>query len=98
MTKTINHAPGPWVESYSLSAAVHSAQSGLVAIVYGVTEAERQRNVALIAAAPDLLAALKAELDWLVFEVNGAAVPSHSGYETLQMIRRAIAKAEGGAA
>lgn len=87
------HTPGPWValceptlSRYRIGAGFAAAES--VAVVYmakvdGVTEA----NARLIAAAPDMLAALR-EADSLL---DSASIEG----QTRNMIRAAIAKAEG---
>lgn len=83
---TTNHTPGPWK---------HDETWGL--IKYGKTEicalhSGNEANANLIAAAPDLLSALRFLLaDYVAIEgekLTGSSVP-------VEMARAAIAKAEG---
>lgn len=73
----------------------HYAEKGLIALVYACHpdgeyhSGTSNANASLIAAAPDLLAALRRSLDWLSSYPGGN---SHGAYE---QARAAIAKAEG---
>ncbi len=98
------HTPGPWEcpnieESYnSRQFWVCDEEGGLIAVAEsGWSEAEA--NARLIAAAPDLLAALEAEEEWRARAQAGAIDPDWH-YETMvaALRRAAIAKATGGAA
>lgn len=94
---TDKHTPGPWValceptlSRYRIGAGFAAAES--VAVVYmtkvdGVTEA----NACLIAAAPDLLAALKS---FVIFETDPPA-PGTFRHDLHAHARAAIAKAGG---
>lgn len=97
------HTPGPWVvggasgnegeareivaasRTIAWSASTWDEDEGDV-----VTE-EDDANAHLIAAAPDLLAALKELVDY----DEGSNEPGEFGYEILQRCKAAIAKAEG---
>ena len=87
----MQHTPGPW-ENDRGTITAHHGQGGLVQVVaecqtYDETRnklsgAERDRNARLIAAAPDLLAALKGAL--MYWDVDAE-----------NQVRAAIKKAEG---
>ena len=86
------HTPGPWVIN---AHAIESdgPEAALIAHVYGPDEngpEEHEHNRRLIAAAPDLLAAIERIRERL--EPN-----THLGYasELLEIAEAAIAKAEG---
>jgi hypothetical protein len=86
---TSGHTPGPWtVRAYRglFSCRVIGPQGGMLALC-------GTANAALIAAAPDLLAAMKEVLQWQ------AATPAkyRMGAEQIAQMQRVIAKAEGGA-
>ena len=86
MTDT-KHTPGPWHEGSYRSI---ESQSGTICEVYshmGIAEADA--NQKLIAAAPELLAAL----EWIVNQPTGSMYA-----EVREAARAAIAKATGGAA
>ena len=69
--KNVEHTRGPWttdlissceevyLEAIRVMGDIDSSYGGLVADVYGYNEQNRQANARFIAAAPDLLAALK---------------------------------------
>lgn len=88
-----SHTPGPWVACPEVGGEEQIGKVGTgpdgwlgVAQVFGDTPDEVSANTALIAAAPDLLAALEACLDY----------PDHNiGCETEREARAAIAKATG---
>lgn len=96
MTMTTKHTPGPWTH-FRAKGRIHIVEPSIrnkyqrhvVAVVHGATDA----NAALIASAPDLLAALhhalaalddakKLHPNWIYADAQNAA-------------RSAIAKAEG---
>jgi len=91
------HTPGPWTvhawgdKSYEINAALDT-----VCNVPGfdddtVDAGNAEANASLIAAAPELLAALKE----LVAYDDGSNDPEDYGYEVLQRCKATIAKAEG---
>lgn len=86
------HTPGPWVfqaHDHWLPAVVIGESVWHAGLVTGRERpGEHEANARLIAAAPDLLAALKALLPWV------AAPPSDSA-EAWRAAQAAIAKAEG---
>lgn len=95
------HSPAPW-QSGNLTGFVRDARKDPVACVYGSygnpnCDATMCANVALIRAAPDLLAALKGLLEEC--DINGSF--AEVGYEfpsvkpVFDAARAAIAKAEG---
>ena len=80
------HTPGPW----DVSHVGHSQPLPCDFRVHtesGATRDEWEANAALIAAAPDLLAALKAAI---------ACIPINQDKTVHEQARAAIAKAEGG--
>ncbi len=89
------HTPGPWVysfESVDPEWAVVTTVGG--AVIANVNADHRQEaNARLIAAAPDLLAALK-----LLESAARILPPNIDPDSPLAQARAAIAKAEGGAA
>jgi hypothetical protein len=88
--KTSQHTPGPWHNiGDSQIHAQHANQNGLhVATIWAHGVTQTQGNALLIAAAPDLLAALQ-EADRLLY----LAKVGHS--KGIDQIRAAIAKALG---
>jgi hypothetical protein len=95
---TTQHTPGPW----RVGDAAHTifgpkqADGSLavtIASVAGNARVEDYRaNARLIAAAPDLLAALKAVS---AIAEHGPSVVDALGFQNVRAIRAAIAKAEG---
>lgn len=90
------HTPGPW----SVDGCQIVADQGAVALgLYGDIEDPDQTtaNIRLIAAAPDLLAALKAaEADIVAWLTNGAHTAAEIAEDdVIRQVRAAIAKAEG---
>jgi hypothetical protein len=80
-----HHTPGPWTVSEPTGAYIQSAAGGIAALTYGAREADAR----LIAAAPDMLAALyKAQVS-----LCGAFNPRDR--QALAAINDAIAKATG---
>ena len=84
------HTPGPWHRNIKPAARypiVFAGRNTHVAQIktQGLSEAEQEANCNLIAAAPDMLAALEKVQDWLA---------GCSTHETMQaMVSEAIAKA-----
>lgn len=97
MTKNTRHTPGPWkAGSASVSAPETEDRLGLSVRIHGGNGADNRANARLIAAAPDLLAALEALLP-MVAEWH-AEFPRHIGDKeppAIQAARAAIAKATG---
>ena len=94
-TATVGHTPGPWhqtggiVASHEGHCAV-AAYTGNGNILYAKTLAEREANARLIAAAPDLLAALEAMQAAFVRHPGNADERHHA----LTLTEAALAKAE----
>jgi hypothetical protein len=96
----VTHTPGPWfldeVHSASQSRAQYEVRNEkrAVANCFELTE-ENRANARLIAAAPDLLAALK-EIEWMFDgqeDINNNGGPNDA-MKALAVVRSAIAKAE----
>jgi len=90
----VKHTPAPWIAGNSTGIGAHEVMgdgSQLVALIYGRSKEEQDANAAVIAAAPDLLDALKALL-----VCAEAECVSGSSYEPIQEARAAILQAEGG--
>ncbi len=91
----IKHTPGPWKETNAYDIRF---PCGLVSKIYWpviMPDDERQANTRLIAAAPDLLEALKAIADDWCFEWC-VAVDSHDSHrDRCDQIRKALALVEG---
>lgn len=106
--KPAGHTPGPWVwneTGYSLRPAVKSEGSPFVTILevetWGMVErgcdisrmsAEGDANLALIAAAPELLAALERIAGFTLSQFMG---PHDMALECVNVAIAAIAKAKG---
>ncbi len=101
------HTPGPWVSAPQRTNTLIVAANGTrVAESYGVTDEEPRANARLIAAAPELLAALKEILGAETWESEGHNrdnAPCHVGIcsrsecghcKRYDAARAAIAKAE----
>lgn len=92
-----SHTPGPWAVRWPEDDELHEiyAENGGDLICYPAWTANQKANVPLIAAAPELLAALKR----LVEEVEESMESDSDwkGYETraMKQASEAIAKAEG---
>ena len=98
----MSHTPGPWNVARTQSTHSHptrfwetlvESSDGLVAVGHGLTHQESDANAALVAAAPELLAALKTIAENSAEENEWDAVEKLHANETLA--RAAIAKAEG---
>ncbi len=99
------HTPGPWIAIAGTHVLPHMVQAGdFVICVQFPADAigepmrgtpETEANARLIAAAPDLLAALKAVVDVLRKEAPGTPL-NHHQYDAIGIqANNAIAKAEG---
>jgi len=98
------HTPGPWRQDEPGSLLVVAGEAkhatDIVAGCWGhsdVRYAEGVANARLISAAPDLLAALKAEIDTHGHLSGRCAVPAGADgcSARCEVVRAAIAKAEG---
>ena len=95
---TTKHTPGPWHDKDGI---IRTADNAMLALVYSNGVGSVTANARLIAAAPDLLAALRGCVDALNSHVRSEfeGVWLESDFESLlSPYRAAIAKAEGGAA
>ena len=83
------HTPGPWTISDrdSVGDNIFGPNNERIANTYGLFEEKWAANARLIAAAPDLLAACKAAMDFM----------DEKGYggNTYRLLRIGILKAEG---
>jgi hypothetical protein len=88
------HTPGPWLYREPEDDELHEiySESGGDLICYPVWTYNQRANIPLIAAAPDLLAALKAHIPW-----KNAGLPEKppQGWGIWQNAIDAINKAEG---
>jgi len=84
MSEELKHTPGPWSIRQESVWSVGTDHE-MSALVYGCTDEEEEANAHLIAAAPDLLEALKELRDWYRENVGLPACKANA----------AIAKAEG---
>lgn len=89
------HTPGPWVAYKNAGWCVRVPKAGTLLVLGGVSEEppeeQAKANAHLIAAAPDMLAALSN----IVGMVDGFAVPETALSPEIEMARKIIAKAEG---
>jgi len=96
MSNEVRHTPGPWkavlVEGHRLGGRNGAARYDVLAMNPPDFVADRltEANARLIAAAPDLLAACRAVLECLGRTLAPDYLP-----ETRELLRAAIAKAEG---
>lgn len=92
------HTPGPW-HVYSRNSLCVESATGNIALVNLARASEADAR--LIAAAPDLLAALKDLADWLAYGLNKAdgAEPTAEDHAACERVaaqaRAAVDKAEG---
>jgi hypothetical protein len=95
------HTPGPWI-AHSAGLVLTNDRTKTIAIVdadgaqmirHSHTDEQIAANTHLIAAAPELLAALL--MAWTMLPAIAADHPSREKYNSIQ---DAVAKAEGGAA
>ncbi len=95
------HTPGPWSEGGFRIRVKTGRGTDMIAvadILPAMTSAERQANVNLIVAAPEMLLALRTAERQLVAvhgEPIGANLESKAGADAIREVRAAIAKAEG---
>ena len=95
------HTPGPWsrnIKPASKYCTIFAGQSTHVAVVctQGLTEDEIEANTDLIAAAPDLLAALKWAMDYISLHEGRNDKHAFCVNNCLhKQARAAIARAEG---
>ncbi len=99
------HTPGPWAadkfsrgDDYTpTNCRVTSGKKEIACAFYGATDGEREANARLIAAAPELLAALEGLLD--AYAPRAGETAKNNGEESLHCsvreARAAIAKAKG---
>jgi len=94
------HTQGPWtalqVEHYWQVSREHEYGATGICQVFHTDPAQMQANAALIAAAPDLLEALKGAFDWNQADIEGFddITPSMEMLEArAEVIKAAIAKA-----
>lgn len=93
----IRHTPGPWYTDgpYTVSAKDHRAMGQTpIATIHGFVGTDgREANARLIAAAPDMLAALRE----LIEQLEAIGIPDWHGAEGLDLnpAKETIAKAEG---
>lgn len=106
MSTTPMHTPGPWFirdmhpERCTLNIGTRSDDpyDGEVAVIYRALSPHSEADARLIAAAPELLEALKQsrhELSCLNLEADGAQKLNSPATRVLDQINAAIAKAEG---
>lgn len=87
------HTPGPWhVTAGPYPREIRADDGPFIASVYdlGVTYGERNANARLLAAAPELLDALKEAADWIA--THGDTLPA-SAMKLSAVLTAAIAKA-----
>lgn len=84
----VQHTPGPWKVDHTMI-RIHNGLA--ICHVYCPEEgSEMAHNAHLIAAAPEMLEALKA-----CFQLNGKGVHTGNDIELCDLVCNAIAKAEG---
>ena len=90
----MSHTPGPWKtlpnEEFEWSGVADSTGHPLASCL----NADRKANAHLIAAAPEMLAALKEEVD-CAREFDSSSSAYQRAQESLENIKAIIAKAEG---
>ena len=90
LEQAVGHTPGPWklqTETPRRPASVIDTSDQIVAEVFGYSRDSRKANARLIAAAPEMLEALRHALDYVT--------DSELQVDVEATIRTAIAKAEG---
>ena len=97
---TQKHTPGPWVIAGSLVLAGSNKSicqiDGAIQVGKPATEEERKANARLIAATPDLLAALQRCSQLFRKIRDDFEDPRHECREGIRIIEAAIAKAKEG--
>jgi hypothetical protein len=95
----VAHTPGPWMSFDSGTLVISASPGDLLIADLDVSEvdtnAEREANAHLIAAAPELLQALRDAAEHLDFCGYGDAYEREVAGDLRQRITAAIAKAEG---
>jgi hypothetical protein len=93
-TQEARHTPGAWYVSGNYVQSVKRDTDGYICEPEGLTKEEAQANAALIAAAPELLEALKLAEELLSgwMEEHGVNADKDANVE---IIRQTISKAEG---
>jgi hypothetical protein len=90
------HTPGPWVWGYyGMNDEWVRTGDGEAVVPVGYNQSEREANARLIAAAPELLAALKRAIEVLDAEGITYGNCDDEPLDVLNAARAAIAKAEG---
>jgi hypothetical protein len=89
MTDT-THTPGPWTVSQPSGNYIDTATGSVAALTYGATKADAH----LIAAAPDLLAALETALEMLIDSWGDEQIAAGDD-QVANVIKDAITKAKG---
>ena len=96
---TSKHTPGPWVAGKDVATNVFTdCRRYLICSCediteYDTTDSEKKANARLIAAAPELLAALRGMIDYAASEIGIKPEKAVGGH--FKAAREAIAKAEG---
>jgi hypothetical protein len=94
MTTQATHTPGPWKEKRKL--AIYSADDEPICAVFPAeTEGQSAADARLIAAAPDLLEALRGLLRGEAKRSRRLTVRKHFSLGSMSQAKSAIAKAEG---
>lgn len=86
--KNVKHTPGPWTVGYNDNQCVYSDYRQVASVQ--CNQKEWEANARLIAAAPELLEALKEVLAWASY-----GVPNARKEQMRKAVGGAIAKAEG---
>lgn len=89
-----NHTPGPWFvgETWKLRPPIYCNTGEICTTEHG--QEDSRANARLIAAAPELLEALKELVEWAMDAATELDIPTHSP-SCISKARAAIAKAEG---
>ena len=89
MTETVSHTPGPWqVKSDDISVVGRRNVGAFDVVAHVAPRQNTHANARLIAAAPDLLAALKSLMEYM-------SPDDYAWASRVQDAYTAIAKAEG---
>lgn len=89
---TSKHTPGPWAHDSGSTLVITEEYIIADCTAAALPESEQEANARLMAAAPELLEACKDALEFIDFLMHDSLV---SDGETRNMLRAAIAKAEG---
>jgi len=90
------HTPGPWIADTLVGAIFTDATYDLLADTYPMGVGDMSANARLIAAAPEMLEALKEADDYLTGNYNLNSIGAMS--QLHRNFKKAITKAKGGAA